>query len=135
MFRFPDCACNTANKSTKQAKMRVMREIIHPAGHPPWVVRFSEPPPIAPVYVQRVESAQVVSAMRLKSSLVVLCACGCLLVPATAQDSNKQDGSKKDKSAEKRETIAKPMTDKQRRQQQDRLRKELETPYKKWLTE
>jgi len=58
-----------------------------------------------------------------------------LLVPATAQDSNKQDGSKKDKSAEKRETIAKPMTDKQRRQQQDRLRKELETPYKKWLTE
>ncbi len=73
--------------------------------------------------------------MRLKSSLVVLCACGCLLVPATAQDSNKQDGSKKDKSAEKRETIAKPMTDKQRRQQQDRLRKELETPYKKWLTE
>src|SRR6266567_3222410 len=49
--------------------------------------------------------------MRLKSSLVVLCAFGCLLVPATAQDSNKQDSNKKDKSAEKRETIAKPMTE------------------------
>ena len=36
---------------------------------------------------------------------------------------------RKDKNA------AKPMTDKQRRQQQERLRKELETPYKKWLTE
>ena len=35
----------------------------------------------------------------------------------------------------KRETVAKPMTDKQRRQQQERLRKELETPYKKWLNE
>ena len=27
------------------------------------------------------------------------------------------------------------MTDKQRRQQQEKLKKELETPYKKWLTE
>ena len=68
--------------------------------------------------------------MRLKSSLVVLCACGCLLVSGAAQDS-----TKKDKSGEKRETVAKPMTDKQRRQQQERLRKELETPYKKWLQE
>ena len=68
--------------------------------------------------------------MRLKSSLVVLCAFGCLLVPAAAQDKGK-----KDKSGEKRETVAKPMTDKQRRQQQERLRKELETPYKKWLQE
>jgi len=70
--------------------------------------------------------------MRLKSSLVVLCALGCWLVPAAAQDKN-QDKNKKDKPAEKRETIAKPMTDKQRRQQQERLRKELETPFKKWL--
>jgi len=60
----------------------------------------------------------------------MFCSIGCLVVPATAQDQNK-----KDKSGEKRETVAKPMTDKQRRQQQDRLRKELETPYKKWLTE
>jgi GWxTD domain-containing protein len=34
-----------------------------------------------------------------------------------------------------RETVAKPMTDKQKKKQEDRLRKELETPYKKWLNE
>src|SRR6266481_1281401 len=34
-----------------------------------------------------------------------------------------------------RETVAKPMTDKQKKRQEDKLRKELETPYKKWLNE
>jgi GWxTD domain-containing protein len=34
-----------------------------------------------------------------------------------------------------RETVAKPMTDKQKKKQEDKLRKELETPYKKWLNE
>jgi GWxTD domain-containing protein len=34
-----------------------------------------------------------------------------------------------------RETNAKPMTDKEKRRQQERLRKELETPYRKWLNE
>jgi GWxTD domain-containing protein len=34
-----------------------------------------------------------------------------------------------------RETVAKPLTDKQRRQREEKLRKELETPYKKWLNE
>jgi GWxTD domain-containing protein len=69
--------------------------------------------------------------MRLKLLLAISCSLGCLAFSAAAQDSDK----KKDKSGAKRETVAKPMTDKQRRQQQDRLRKELETPYKKWLNE
>jgi len=69
--------------------------------------------------------------MRLKLLLAISCSLGCLVFSAAAQDSDK----KKDKSGAKRETVAKPMTDKQRRQQQDRLRKELETPYKKWLNE
>ena len=34
-----------------------------------------------------------------------------------------------------RETISKPLTEKQRKKQEARLRKELETPYKKWLQE
>src|SRR5258708_9744658 len=63
--------------------------------------------------------------MRLKAILVGLCSTGLLMVPAAAQ--------KKDKSSDQRETVAKPLTDKQRKQQQARLRKELETPYKKWL--
>ena len=63
--------------------------------------------------------------MWLKMVLVGLCAAGLFLVPASAQ--------KKDKSSDQGETVAKPLTDKQRKQQQEKLRKELETPYKKWL--
>src|SRR5580700_11022071 len=37
--------------------------------------------------------------------------------------------------SKKRDTVAKPMTDKQRRKQEEKLRKELETPYRKWLNE
>jgi GWxTD domain-containing protein len=64
--------------------------------------------------------------MRLKMVLVGLCSAGLFLVPASAQ-------KKKDKPSDQGETAAKPLTDKQRKQQQERLRKELETPYKKWL--
>jgi len=42
---------------------------------------------------------------------------------------------KKAKNQPKRETVAKPMTDKQKRQAEDRLRKELASPYNKWLDE
>ncbi len=34
-----------------------------------------------------------------------------------------------------RETLARPMTEKEKRRQAERLRKELETPYRKWLEE
>jgi GWxTD domain-containing protein len=34
-----------------------------------------------------------------------------------------------------RETVSKPMTEKQRKKQEKKLQKELETPYKKWLNE
>ncbi|HEX5323501.1 MAG TPA: GWxTD domain-containing protein [Capsulimonadaceae bacterium] len=43
------------------------------------------------------------------------------------------DGQKA--ASSQRETVAKPMTDKQKRKQEEKLRKELETPYKKWLNE
>ena len=46
---------------------------------------------------------------------------------------------KKDKGPntdpEGRETIAKPLTEKQKRKREEKLRKELETPYRKWLNE
>src|SRR5665213_3867748 len=64
--------------------------------------------------------------MRLKL-LFAFCSIGCLV--AVAQDSPQDKYKKKDK------TVAKPMTDKQKQKQQARLRKELETPYKKWLNE
>ena len=62
--------------------------------------------------------------MRLQL-LLAFCSIGCLV--AVGQDATQ--AKKIDK------TVAKPMTDKQKKQQQDRLRKELETPYKKWLNE
>jgi GWxTD domain-containing protein len=37
--------------------------------------------------------------------------------------------------AAQRETVSKPLTDKQRRRQEEKLRKELESPYRKWLSE
>lgn len=74
--------------------------------------------------------------MRLKSFLLVCCAFTSLLVPAFAQDAGADKSPDKAPDNKKRDkTVAKPMTDKQRRQQQEKLRKELETPYKKWLTE
>ncbi len=48
--------------------------------------------------------------------------------PPTAQTDPKPAASQK-------ETVAKPMTAKQKKKQDDKLRKELETPWKKWLNE
>jgi len=67
--------------------------------------------------------------MRLTLWLAVFGSIGCLTIPASAQDAGQAPDKKKDK------TVAKPMTDKERRKQQEKLKKELETPYKKWLTE
>jgi GWxTD domain-containing protein len=63
--------------------------------------------------------------------LLALCAILALVVGSRAAD-DKKAAQDKDK---KRETVAKPMTDKQKRQAEDRLRKELASPYNKWLDE
>ena len=74
--------------------------------------------------------------MRSKSLLVVGCAFAALLVPAAAQDAGADKSPDKAPDSKKKDkTVAKPMTDKQKNQQQEKLRKELETPYKKWLNE
>ena len=67
--------------------------------------------------------------MRLKFLLGFAAMSGLLTFPSWAQDStpNKKDGQAP--------TVAKPMTDKQRKKQQEKLRKELETPFRKWLNE
>src|SRR5438874_3857556 len=43
--------------------------------------------------------------------------------------------NKKAAAAPQRETVAKPLTEKERKRREAKLRKELEGPYKKWLTE
>jgi GWxTD domain-containing protein len=42
---------------------------------------------------------------------------------------------KKDASAAPRETVAKPLSEKEKRKREEKLRKELETPFRKWLNE
>ena len=52
------------------------------------------------------------------------------IVPATAQKAKKSAGPTADG-----ETIAKPLTDREKKKREDKLRKELETPFRKWLNE
>ncbi len=52
---------------------------------------------------------------------------------ALAQSGKPDEKSTSDSS--QKETVAKPMSEKQRRRQEKKLQKELETPYKKWLNE
>lgn len=52
------------------------------------------------------------------------------LSPAYAADKQKNAAG-----AENRETVAKPLSEKERKKREDKLRKELETPYRKWLNE
>ena len=54
---------------------------------------------------------------------------------STAYPAYAQEQEKKNTDPQGRETIAKPLTDKQRKKQEAKLRKELETPYRKWLNE
>lgn len=67
---------------------------------------------------------------RLSKSIAAFTLVATLLVnPAVAQK------KKKDADDANRETIAKPLSDKERRKREEKLRKELETPFRKWLNE
>jgi GWxTD domain-containing protein len=61
------------------------------------------------------------------SGVPLICLTGTCLLAAPQTDSKAAPAE--------RETVAKPMTAKQKKKQEDKLRKELETPYKKWLNE
>jgi GWxTD domain-containing protein len=55
-----------------------------------------------------------------------------IVAPSIAQDSKKKAPAK---PAPARETVAKPLTDKERKRKEAALKKELETPWKKWIDE
>lgn len=61
-------------------------------------------------------------------SISVLSLFSLLGIDAMAQDKKKADSSQ-------RETVARPMTEKERKKKEEKLRRELETPYRKWLNE
>ena len=60
-----------------------------------------------------------------------------LILPGVVfcQDPKPDQKDDQQNAAPARETVAKPLTEKQKRKQAEKLRKELETPYKKWLNE
>jgi GWxTD domain-containing protein len=53
---------------------------------------------------------------------------------ARAQQTDQKD-AKPPSTAPQRETIARPMSEKEKKRREEKLRKELETPYRKWLNE
>jgi GWxTD domain-containing protein len=72
--------------------------------------------------------------MRPNQSIALVCLVSIVCAPSwLLADKKKPDAQAvADGQAE---TIAKPMTDKERKKREAKLRKELETPYKKWLNE
>jgi GWxTD domain-containing protein len=71
--------------------------------------------------------------MKIKLFVIPSAVAAFCLTALVGSAAEKKDKSSSDSAS--RDTVAKPMTDKQRRKQEDKLRKELETPYKKWLNE
>jgi GWxTD domain-containing protein len=66
-----------------------------------------------------------------RNLLIAAAACGALLIPPAALTADKK-GKQPEGS---RETVAKPLSEKERRRREEKLRKELEGPYRKWLSE
>lgn len=69
--------------------------------------------------------------MRIPQSLALVCFASLFASQATLLAQKAADA--KAVASGERETIAKPMSDKERRKREEKLRKELETPYKNWL--
>ena len=77
-------------------------------------------------------------ATRVSISCVCLAAAICVFAAAqdqTAPPQTQTPPPKKVDPKKPRETVAKPLTDKQKKKQEEKLKKELETPYRKWLNE
>ena len=54
---------------------------------------------------------------------------------AAAQQTDQNQPQTRKSSAPQRETISRPLSEREKKRRDDKLRKELETPYRKWLNE
>jgi GWxTD domain-containing protein len=72
---------------------------------------------------------------RLTISCISLSVLAGLWAAAQQTEDNSKKNPKKKPASEVRETNAKPMSEKERKKKEAGLRKELETPYRKWLNE
>ena len=70
----------------------------------------------------------------MKSRFLIASGALGLLCLGSYADDTKKTAPDKDASGA-RETVAKPMSEKERKKKEARLRKELESPYKKWMSE
>jgi GWxTD domain-containing protein len=70
--------------------------------------------------------------MKATSTAVLLSLFGLASIGLTIRAADKP---KPAPAAQKRETVAKPLSEREKRNRDERLRKELESPYKKWLDE
>ena len=57
------------------------------------------------------------------------------LIAAAQQTDSKDSQTDKDKAQALRETVSKPLTEKQKKKKEAQLQRELESPYRKWLNE
>ena len=57
------------------------------------------------------------------------------LIAAAQQTDSKDSQTDKDKDQALRETVSKPLTEKQKKKKEAQLKRELESPYRKWLNE
>jgi GWxTD domain-containing protein len=57
------------------------------------------------------------------------------LFAVAQQTDQNQPQSKKSSGAPQRETISRPLSEREKKKREEKLRKELETPYRKWLNE
>jgi GWxTD domain-containing protein len=60
---------------------------------------------------------------------------GSLLLAVDQTQTQTQTQGQSDSSTQPRETVSKPMSAKEKKKKEEKLRKELETPWKKWLNE
>ncbi len=70
--------------------------------------------------------------MKFKLFVISCTTAGMCLTSTLCQAADKKD---KTPDSEQRETVAKPMTEKERKRKEAKLRKELEGPYRKWMNE
>ncbi len=75
--------------------------------------------------------------MRTRHILALCFPCALFVIQpgAWAQDPNSTPAPKEKKTPIPRETVSRPMTEREKKKNEEKLRKELETPYKKWLDE
>jgi GWxTD domain-containing protein len=76
------------------------------------------------------------NALRLSIACISIpVAVGLIALGQQTDSQNQQNQKNQQKKTTNRETVSKPLTEKQKKRREAALRKELETPYRKWLNE